>query len=227
MLGHVTTPLTKIIMLYVLLSSVMLHACGPQVTPASPAQEPEPAPIPTMSQSETTPPNDMYLFMEILIEFDGTGTLPMKFVDFPGYEYDPATGALRSYGRGAQISLRPEEWGFVGLGEKRKGAAGGGTVSQIRTIDQLPFSLSAPIFTGNLGEYAEEIEYIPVTLQAVSVDGEALIDIDGQQVVLPKGEKWEQEQDVAVNTERFNGQLHVKSSIINYGWNPRRLIEGK
>ena len=171
------------------------------------------------------PRNDLYFFMEILLQFDGTGTLPMKFADFPGYEYDPATGALRSYGRSAQRSLKSEGWGFVGLGEKREGAAGGGTVSQLRTIDQLPFVLSAPIFRGKLGEYAEEIQYVPVTLLVVSRDGEALIDIDGQQVTLSKGEKWEQHQDMKVNTERFDGHLRVTFAIINYGWSSRSLVE--
>jgi len=173
------------------------------------------------------PPNDMYLFMEIWIVFDGTGTLPMKFVDFPGYEYDPATGELKSYGRGRQISLSSKDWGFIGLGEKRTASTGGGTTSQLSTIDQIPFTISAPIFAGKLGEYAEEINYIPITLLAVSMDGEVVIDIDGQEVVLPKGEKWEQMQDLTVNTERFNGHLRVTSSVINYGWNPRSLIDSK
>lgn len=171
------------------------------------------------------PPSDKYFFIEIWIEFDGTGTLPMKFIDFPGYEYDPVAGVLRSYGRGTQISLKPEEWGFIGLGEKRNGAAGGGTVSQLSPIDQLPFTVSAPIFNGKFGEYAEEVEYIPVTLLSVSMDGEALIDIDGQEVALPKGEKWEKEEDTAVNNERFNGHLRAMFFIINYGWNSRSLID--
>jgi hypothetical protein len=230
MFSNATTTLIKIITpssLFFSMGFVVLQACSPKIVSDSPAQEQEPVQVPTFMQSQAMPPNDMYLFMEIWIEFDGTGTLPMKFVDFPGYEYDLATGALKPYGRGAQISLKPEEWGFIGLGEKRTAATGGGTASQLNTIDQLPFTVSAPIFSGELGEYAEEIKYIPITLLSVSMDGEVLVDIDGQQVVLPKGEKWEQMQDLAVNTERFNGNLRVTSSIINYGWNPRSLIDSK
>jgi hypothetical protein len=230
MFGNAPATLRKITafnLVSLLMSFVMLQACSAQMASDSPAQEPEPVQSPTSSQSKSMHPNDMYLFMEIWIVFDGTGTLPMKFVDFPGYEYDPATGALKSYGRGKQISLDPEDWGFIGLGEKRTAATGGGTASQLSTIDQLPFTVSAPIFAGELGEYAEEINYIPVTLLAVSMDGEVLLDIDGQQVVLPKGEKWEQTQDMDVNTERFNGHLRVTSSIINYGWNSRSLIDRK
>jgi hypothetical protein len=210
-----------------LLGFGVLQACSPKMASDSPEYEPEPAQVPTLSESKSMPPNDMYLFMEIWIEFDGTGTLPMKFVDFQGYEYDSNTGTLKSFGRGAQISLKPEEWGFIGLGEKRTAATGGGTTSQLSTIDQIPFTVSAPIFAGKMGEYAEEIQYIPLTLLAVSMDGEVVIDIDGQEVVLPKGEKWEQIQEMTVNSERFNGDLRVTSSVVNYGWNPRNLINNK
>jgi hypothetical protein len=230
MFGNAPAALRKITafnLVSLLMSVVMLQACSGQMASDSPAQAPEPVRTPTFSQSRSMPPNDMYLFMEIWIVFDGTGTLPMKFVDFPGYEYNPATGTLRSYGRGKQISLNSEDWGFIGLGEKRAAATGGGTASQLSTIDQIPFTVSAPIFAGKLGEYAEEINYIPITLLAVSMDGEVVIDIDGHEVVLPKGEKWEQMQDMAVNTERFNGHLRVTSSVINYGWNPRSLIDSK
>lgn len=223
MFRNATTTLKKIIWL----SFVVLQACSPKMASDSSAHEPEPVQIPTFTQSQSMPPTDEYLFMEIWIVFDGTGTLPMKFVDFPGYEYDPATGELKSYGRSTKISLSSKDWGFIGLGEKRTAATGGGTASQFSTIDQLPFTVSAPIFAGKLGEYAEEIEYIPITLLAVSMDGEVLIDIDGQQVVLPRGEKWEKMQDMAVNTERFNGHLRVTSSVINYGWNSRSLIDSK
>lgn len=230
MFSNATPPLRKIIaFIFVsfLLCSGVLQACSPKMVSDSPAYESEPAQVPTLSESKSMPPNDMYLFMEIWIEFDGTGTLPMKFVDFPAYEYDSNTGALKSFGRGAQISLKPEEWGFIGLGEKRTAATGGGTASQLNTIGQLPYTVSAPIFAGKMGEYAEEIQYIPVTLLAVSMDGEVVIDIDGQEVALAKGEKWEQIQEMAVNTERFNGDLRVTSSVINYGWNPRNLIDSK
>jgi len=228
--GSGTSPLQKIMAFHAipfLVSVVVLQACAPGIESDGPAQEPEPVLPPTPAQSMQVPPSDKYLFIEIWIEFDGTGTLPMKFIDFPGYEYDPVAGTLKSYGRGLQISLKPEEWGFIGLGEKRSGAAGGGTVSQLSPIDRLPFTVSAPIFNGKMGEYAEEIEYIPVTLSSVSIDGEAQIDIDGRQVVLPKGETWEKRQDTAVNTERFNGSLHVVFSIINYGWNSRNLIDSQ
>ena len=230
MSGNATPTFRKIIafnFVSFLLSFGVLQACSPKTASDSPAYEPEPAQVPTLSESKSMPPNDMYLFMEIWIEFDGTGTLPMKFVDFPGYEYDPVTGELKSYGRGGQISLNSKDWGFIGLGERRTASTGGGTTSQLNTIGQIPFTVSAPIFAGKMGEYAEEIQYIPVTLLAVSMDGKVVIDIDGQEVVLPKGEKWEQIQEMAVNTERFNGDLRVTSSVINYGWNLRNLIDIK
>lgn len=226
-----TTPTLRKILAFNFVSFLLgfgvLQACSPKMTSDNPAYEPEPVDVPTLSQSKSMPPNDTYLFMEIWIEFDGTGTLPMKFVDFPGYEYDPNTGGLKSYGRGGQISLSSKDWGFIGLGERRTASTGGGTTSQLNTIDQIPFTVSAPTFAGKLGEYAEEINYIPVTLLGVSMDGEVVIDIDGQEVVLAKGEKWEQIQQMAVNTEKFNGDLRVTSSVINYGWNPRNLIDSK
>jgi hypothetical protein len=230
MFSNATPPLRKILafnFVSFLLCSGVLQACSPKTASDSPAYEPEPAQVPTLSESKSMPPDDMYLFMEIWIEFDGTGTLPMKFVDFPGYEYDRVTGELKSYGRGGQISLSSKDWGFIGVGERRAASTGGGTTSQLSTIDQIPFTVSAPIFAGKMGEYAEEIQYIPVTLLAVSMDGEVVIDIDGQEVVLPKGEKWEQVQETAVNSERFDGNLRVTSSVVNYGWNPRNLINSK
>ena len=213
-------------LVFFLASFAMLQACSPAMATDSPLLDPQPVPqISTDTQSKSLPPNDMYLFMEIMIAFDGTGTLPMKFIDFPGYGYDPATGVLKSYARGKKISLTPSDWGFIGLREKRSGAMGGGTASQLITVDQLPFTVSAPIFEGKLGEYAEEINHIPVTLLTISMDGEVLVDIDGQQIALSKGEKWEQAQEMAVNNERFNGQLQVTFSVINYGWNARNLID--
>src|SRR5574341_817004 len=123
MVSNVTSTLNKIFAINILpflMSLVLLQACSPKLTPDSPMQEPEPAQVPTLAQSELIPPNNMYLFVEIWIAFDGTGTLPMKFVDFPGYEYDPATGELRLSGRGgAKASLAPTDWGFTGMGEKR------------------------------------------------------------------------------------------------------------
>jgi hypothetical protein len=225
-----TPPLRKIIafnFVTFLLGFGVLQACSLKMVSDSSAYEPEPAQVPTLSESKSMPPNDMYLFMEIWIEFDGTGTLPMKFVDFPGYEYDSDTGELKSSGRGRQISLSSRDWGFIGLGERRTGPTGGGTTSQLSTIDQIPFTVDAPTFAGRVGEYAEELNYIPVTLLAVSVDGEVVIDIDGQEVRLAKGEKWEQVQETAVNSERFNGDLRVTFSVVNYGWSLRNLIDSK
>lgn len=210
----------------VLASFLLLQACNQAFVTDVPPLEPQPVPTTAAdTDNQLTPPNDKYLFMEIMLEFDGTGTLPMKFVDFPGYEYDSSSGMLKSHGRGEEISLTPADWGFIGIGQKRSGDMGGGTASQLTTIDQLPFTVSAPIFDGKLGEYAEEISYIPVTLLTISINGDVLVDIDGQQLMLPVGEKWEQMQEMTVSTERFDGNLFAAFSIINHGWNARDLIE--
>ena len=124
-----------------------------------------------------------------------------------------------------KISLTFADLGLIGLGEKRSGAMGGGTSSELITIDRLPFTFSAPVFKGKLGEYAEEINHISITLLTISTDGEVLVEIDGQQIILAKGETWEQTEEMDVNTERFDGHLRATFSVVNYGWNTRNLID--
>jgi hypothetical protein len=210
-----------------LMSFIML-GCSQKTESGSPMQqELEPVQMPTASQNGSILPEGKYMFVEIWLAFDGTGVLPMKFIDFPGYGYDAATGELKSYGRGRQAALAPTDWGFIGLGEKRSGSMGGGVSSQLVTIDQLPFTVSAPIFAGKLSEFAVEVNHIPITLLSISANGEVVINMNGKQLTLPRGEKWEQVQDITVNTERFNGHLWVTFSIINYAWNARDLIDGK
>lgn len=229
----IVTPISRKIVVVSFVSLIMgfiaLLGCNTMASDAPLLeQEPETVQMSTSVQmSKSMPPNDKYLFMEIMIAFDGAGTLPIKFIDFPGYEYDSSIGVLKSHGRGKKASLTSADWGFIGVGQTRSGAMGGGTASELITIDQLPFTVSAPTFAGKLGEYAEEINYIPITLLTISTDGEVLVDVDGQQLVLPMGERWEQTQEIKVNTERFNGNLLATFSVINYGWNARDLIDSK
>ena len=190
-------------------------------------QEPEPPQIPTPSENELILPEDKYVFVEIWLAFDGSGLLPTKFIDFPGYGYDKANGALKLHGHGQQVPLAVTDWGFIGLGEERRGSMGGGVSSQLIKINQLPFTVSAPSFTGKLSEFAVEVDHIPITLLSISTNGEVSIDMNGEQLTLPRDEKWEQMQNMPVNTERFNGHLWVTFSIINYGWNNRDLIKSK
>ena len=212
----------------ILASLVLLQACSQTLVTDSPPLEPQPVPATaTDTSNQLIPPSDKYLFMEIMIAFDGTGTLPMMFVDFPGYEYDSSTGTLKSHGRGEEISLSSSDWGFLGIGQNRNGAMGGGVASQLTTVDQLPFTVPVPVFAGKLGEYSEEINHVPFTLLTISTDGAVLIDIDGQQLMLQMGEKLEQMQEMDVNTERFDGHLQATFSVINHGWNARELIDSK
>ena len=79
--------------LCVLLSFALLQDSGPQLTPSHPMKESEPLQVPTFTESKSILSNDKYLFVGIWIAFDGTGVLPMKFIDFPGHEYDAAVVA--------------------------------------------------------------------------------------------------------------------------------------
>ena len=87
-----------------LASLVLLQACSQTLVADSPPLEPQQVPpTATDTYSQLMPPDDKYLFMEIMLTFDGTGTLPMKFVDFPGYEYDSSIGVLKLHGQSEEI----------------------------------------------------------------------------------------------------------------------------
>jgi hypothetical protein len=91
---------TAVHLLPLLAGVVVLQACSPKMASDSSGQKPGMALSPVFAQSVSAPPNERYLFLEIWIAFDGSGTLPMTRIDFPGYDYDADTEELRLYGRG-------------------------------------------------------------------------------------------------------------------------------
>lgn len=173
------------------------------------------------------PPDDKYLFVELWVETRGTGELPMVMIDFPRYEYDLTTGTLEILTRGKDVSLTPQDWGFVGQGESRSGAAGGGTSSILTPIRTVPFGTTISVFTGEMGEYAEELRTVPVKILAVNADGHILTEIDNEQIMLGLGESWSNRVKANVKTEQFDGEIVVMSSVTNYGWNERSKIQTK
>jgi hypothetical protein len=189
---------------------------------------PPPVIPPAGFQSITPAPSGKYLFVEFWNKVDGTGDLPAMAIDFPFYRFDAKTGSLKPFGPAKAFTLAPADWGFVGHGTSRSGAAGTGAASDLTTISDLPYSIEIALPTGLIKTTSgsPEVEWRPAHLKllAVALDGSLLLEIDGEQMVLPVGEKWSRTTEADVNTDKYNGHLMVASSLTNYGWQDRARL---
>src|SRR5689334_3519429 len=114
------------LLLYLLAGAALIAHVG---APSARAQPPA-----------TQPPPGEYLFVETWTQVSGTGNLPQLCIDFPGYEFDPSSGALKPFFAATLPPLLPSAWGFSGGGESRTGAAGCGVSSSLTPIASLPFT---------------------------------------------------------------------------------------
>jgi hypothetical protein len=191
---------------------------------------PPPATPKSGIQSTTQPPGGKYLFVEFWNKVDGTGNLPAMAIDFPFYRFDSKTGSLKPFGPAKAFTLAPTDVGFFGHGTSRSGAAGTGAVSDLATISKLPYSIEIALPTGSIkttsGLPQEEWRQADLKLLAVAEDGSLLLEIDGERVTLPPGDKWSRTTEADVNADNYNGQLVVTSMLTNYGWHDRRQIAG-
>jgi hypothetical protein len=181
-------------------------------------------------QSTTSTPSGKYLFVEFWNKVDGTGDLPAMAIDFPFYRFDPQTGSLKPFGPAKAFTLAPADVGFFGHGTSRSGAAGTGAASDLATISNLPYSTEIALPTGSIkttsGLPQEEWRQADLKLLAVAEDGSLLLEIDGERVTLPPGEKWSHTTEADVNADKYNGHLVVTSSLANYGWQNRAQLTG-
>lgn len=174
----------------------------------------------------TSPADGKYLFVELWLNIDGEGNVPMARIDFPGYTFDPDTGILKQFRTREELLLSADDWGLIGNGQSRHGDAGGGISSQLTPLIGFPYTTSIPIFTGTVAQYTEEMRDGVVTLSTVSEEGLLSAIIDGEQVVLAPGESWVKEVAADIVTENFNGRYIIISTVTNYGWLDRTQITG-
>ncbi|MFL5807497.1 MAG: hypothetical protein ACJ8CR_37945 [Roseiflexaceae bacterium] len=171
------------------------------------------------------PPPGMYLFVELWNELGGSGNLPAIAIDFPGYSFDPVTGRLEPF-FAPLPPLLSSDWGFIGDGMSRAGAAGGGISSGLRPLASLPYTTTIQIGTGAAGVYGEETRMALVVLLAADAAGTLIADIDGERVSLAPGRRWSRTVEADLVTETYNGRYRLTSSVANYGWHARALING-
>ena len=195
------------------------------IRPPGPAAEPAPtsSPAPRL-ESVSQPPEGRYLFVELWVRVEGTGSLPRLMIDFPGYRFVPPTGARRPFGPGPGLSLTATDWGFVGQGTSRGGDAGGGAASSLKPIPRLPYTTTLGLFAGALSGSQETMRELPVILEAAAADGRLRVSIDGQRLVLGPGESWSRSVEASVMTPRYRGRYRVTSSLTNHGWHDRAQI---
>jgi hypothetical protein len=172
-----------------------------------------------------TPPQGKYLFVELWTKVDGEGILPALCIDFPNYRFDPATGRLKPYFRPIP-PLYPSDWGFAGRGQSRTRAAGCGIGSGLQVIAGLPYTTTIGIGTGAANDSGEGQRFAAVTLHAVSAGGTLSTTIDGEFVALAPGQQWSKLVEADLITDEYNGHYWITSSVTNYGWQSRSLIEG-
>jgi hypothetical protein len=198
--------------------------------PRQPSVTPPPATPRAGLQSTLQAPNGKYLFVEFWNKVDGTGQLPAVAIDFPAYHFDTKTGSLRPFGPAQPFTLAPADWGFFGHGTSRSGAVGTGAASDLATTSNLPYSIEIALPTGSIkitsGLPQEEWRQANLELLAISTDGSLVLEIDGEQVKLPPGEKWSRTTEVDVRVDKYNGHLIITSSLTNYGWQDRARLTG-
>jgi len=169
-------------------------------------------------------PEGQYLFVELWVQVDGTGTLPALCVDFPQYEFNSRSGTLTPF-FGELPPLAAGDIGFVGDGTSRRNAASCGASSSLQAVTGLPYATSIGVFTGTVSGYHEALIQVPATLDTVAADGTLTATIGGVQVVLAPGQVWAQVGTGDLVSGPYTGSYHVRSSLTNYGWRNRALIE--
>lgn len=174
---------------------------------------------------------DRYLFIEIRVDITGAGNLRRAYVDFPGYQYQPTTGHLIIH-RGPELHLASNAWGFVGLAQSRRGAAGSGLGGEIKAIPNLPYTINTQVATGRIVVGRDsvtngqpELRDVPVTLLGVSTDGHLTVTVDAKRLILAPNQKWQQVTDVDVSSQGEAGHYRITSTLTNYGWHARSQIE--
>ena len=202
------------LLLYLLLGAALVSFAG---IPAVHSQAAAPA---------TQPPPGEYLFVETWTEVSGTGKLPRLCIDFPGYTFDPSSGALAPFFADTLPALRPSAWGFSGSGSSRTGGAGCGAASSLDPIASLSYTTTVSIGTGTTGEYGEQLRWAEVELIAITADGQLTATIDGETVTLDPGQRWSKVVGADLKNDTFDGHYEITSSVTNYGWHDRTRIQG-
>lgn len=201
------------VLLYLLLGAALVAQVGAPPVQGQPA-------VPA------TQPPGQYLFVETWTQVSGTGNLPRLCIDFPGYQFDPSSGALRPFFANTLPPLPPSAWGFSGHGTSRTGAAGCGAASGLSPIASLPYTTTVGIGTGAVGEYTEQLRYAEVELIAITAGGQLTATIDGESVVLEPGQRWSKVVTADLKNDMFDGRYEITSSVTNYGWHDRARIQG-
>jgi len=168
-----------------------------------------------------------YLFIEILYEVVGSGSLPRQTIEFPTYAFDAAKGILSAtqYSRGRPVALHPGDWGLLGTGSRRSGSAGSGSGSGLERLTALPFSTDVTLATGRATDSGEATRQAAVKLQGATSDGMVEAVIDGERVVLAPGARWQRKSFVELTTVTHAGRYDMTSSVTNYGWLEQAKIQ--
>ncbi|MBI3914083.1 MAG: hypothetical protein HY327_07845 [Chloroflexi bacterium] len=195
--------------------AIALTACSP-----APASTPTPAATPTAAPFAIS--GDKYLFIEYTRVVDGTGRLLGLAVDFPGYQFDAASGELK-LAAAPVVKLGGGQIGLFGLSLSRTGAAGTGTGSTLTPIDALPLRTLVPVF-GDYVNSAEKFDDVPLVVKSVAADGSVLVDLGTESRALKAGEKWERVIEKDVTSPRGAGHLRITHTLANYGLLDRAKI---
>ena len=215
------TPLPLMVSPEATLESLLTVATG---VPAPPTATPAP-PITAISRA----PEGKYLFVEIWNDAVGSGNLPRQIIEFPTYAFDAAKGSLSptQFSRGRLSALHQGDWGLLGTGSHRSGAAGSGSGSGLERLTALPFSTNIMLATGQASDSGETTRKAIVKLVGASSDGKVEAEIDGERVVLAPGARWQRKFSVELITVSHNGRYELTSTVTNYGWLEQARIQSR
>ena len=209
------------------LLALLLSACS---VPAPASSNPHIPAAPTATTNPTIAPvkgplSGRYVFAEALVTVDGTGALPAVMIDFPTYTFDKSTGTVGRFSAESSIPLDEADWGLLGTGSVRTGAAGGGAATQLVPIPALPYTTTVGVFTGKAdADGVEEMRQAPLVLEAMTPEGTLVVYVDGRRVMLARGAAWTQVVEADVQTPQGTGHYRVITRVVNHGWLERSKL---
>ena len=148
----------------------------------------------------TTPLPDQYVFVENWTHRHGHGNTCGPCIDFPGYAFNPSSGALVVY---FPPKLEPKDIGYIGNGTVLSGSAGCGVTSRVWSFAQLPADQGG------------------ISLKSVDSAGRVWIEKAEVTVSLMPGETWSN-ATVITNT---NCVITTTVYLRNYGFLERNKIQ--
>lgn len=197
-----------VVCLFICLFAWVNQGCTGNASNAN--QEPPTAGIDGVTQ----PPQGKFFFVQMWTHYEGVSMT----ISRPLYGFNPTTYVLDT--RLTANQFPPEKWGLIGKGVSAIGAGSGLVI-----VSSMPYETQMGTFTGNVNNGTAEMKDVSIKILAISADGKLSLEIDGQPFILEVNEKWEYSNEANFMKDGLENHYQITSSITNYGWLDRSLIQ--